>query len=83
MFAYEVVLLRFFRMSLILSSSSVSALSGRFGVVGWFCLGAGLIVTSNMAPAKFFSSFCSRICIVSFGTVRRKSVVVFARNSSS
>ena len=73
-------------MSLILSSSFVSVLSGGFasggGIVS-FGLPAGRIVTSNMAPAKLFSSFRSRIFMVSFGTVRRPSVAVFARNSSS
>ena len=71
---------------MILSSSFVSVLSGEFASAGGaasFGLPAGLIVTSNMAPARLFSSLRSRIFMVSFGTVRRPSVAVFARNSSS
>ena len=73
-------------MSLILSSSSVSVLSDGFASgVGEASSGlsAGLMVTSNMAPERLFSSCRSRICMVSFGMVRRPSVAVFARNSSS
>ena len=73
-------------MSLILSSSFVSAFSGGFASGGGmvsFGLSAGLIVTSNMAPARLFSSSRSRIFMVSFGMVRRPSVAVFARKSSS
>jgi len=73
-------------MSLILPSSFVSVFSGGFasgGGTASFGLPAGLIVTSNMAPARHFSSFCSRIFMVSFGTGRRRSVAVFVRNSSS
>ena len=56
-------------MSLILSSSFVSVFSGEFasdgGVVS-FGLPAGLIVTSNMAPARPFSASHLRIFMVSF-----------------
>lgn len=67
-------------MSLILPSICVCVLSG---VAASLWAGAGLIVTSNMAPVRFLPSACSRICMVSFGMVRRPSTATFARNSSS
>ena len=38
-----------------------------------------MIVTSNMAPVRFLPSACSRICMVSFGMVRRPSTATFAQ----
>ena len=73
-------------MSFILSSSFVSVVSGGLVSAGGsvsFGLPAGVIVTSNMAPVRFLPSACSRICMVSFGMVRRPSTATFARNSSS
>jgi len=71
---------KFFRISLILPRIFVSALSDGIELLEF---PAGLVVTSRMTPVRFFSSLCVRISMVSFGIVRRPSLVVFARKVSS